>query len=102
MRKTTKNLVYLLKVLLGLEEEWKNQFDNDTKQKIEKLKGEQAKRGMLTSGIGKRKIGQLEIKRKQEKKDEARKRLLEGLKLLPPWIALLISIISLIISLSSL
>jgi len=91
-------LLILFRVLLGFDKEWKKQFNGDTIQKVEKLKKEQIEKNTLTSGIGKQEVSRLEIKRKQEKRDEARRRLLEGLKLIPPWLALLISIASLIIS----
>jgi hypothetical protein len=91
----------LFDVLLGLGRGWEEQFDRDSKTEVEKLQQEQVIKGMLTSGIGRKKIEELRQKRKQEKQDEKRKRLLEGLKLLPPWLALLISLISLVISLNS-
>jgi len=100
MGKNIRNTLYLLKVLLGLDEEWKKQFDIDAIEETENLKGSFADRGMYHSGKRKRQVSLLKMKKEQEKRGEARKRLLEGLKLIPPWLALLISIISLIIALS--
>lgn len=99
MGKKFRSTIYLLKVLLGLDEEWKKQFDIDATLEVENLKENFAQKGMYQSGKRERQISLLKMKKGQEKKDEARKRLLEGLKLIPPWLALLISIVSLIIAL---
>lgn len=86
-------------LIMGKNNEWQQLFELETTEGIEKLEDDFAKRNLLTSGIAKRKISRYKIKRKAMLKEEGRRRLLEGLGVIPPWFSLTISIIALIISL---
>lgn len=89
---------YRIKRLLGLDNEWKKQFDNETSCMEEEIREQFAKKNLLRSGMVSRQIGQLQIKRVQEKRDEERKRLIEGLGVIPSWLALILSIIAILVS----
>lgn len=85
-----------IKQLLGLDNDWKNQFDNETGLMEEEIREQFAKKNLLRSGMVSRQTGQLQIKRAQERRDEERKRLIEGLGVIPSWLALILSIIAIL------
>jgi hypothetical protein len=87
-----------VKNILGFDESWKSQFDNETDKGVRKINENFAKRNLFKSGMRMNEIGFYKVKRKQEKKDEERRRLIQGLEMIPPWLAVIISIISLIVS----
>lgn len=96
--KKLKKLFQKIKVLAGKDQDWKKQMDRETEEGIIKINDDHAKRGIFHSGIRVRAVTSFELKRKQEKRDEERKRLLELLGVLPCWFSLLISLIALIFS----
>lgn len=102
MDKKKRNLTKWLKVLLGFNEEWKRQFDTDTDFKVEKLGDKWATKGLYQSGRAKREINNFKAQRQREKQDEERKRLIEGLSAIPPWLTLVLSLIAIVISIIAL
>lgn len=92
----------LLKFILGLDQGWKKQFDRETSRKIAEMENEWERKGLFNSGLRFSDISHFETQRKQERKDEERKRLLEGLAAIPPWLTLLFSLLALTISLIAL
>jgi len=88
----------MLDIILGLDKGWKDAFDADTLIQINQLSEKYTRRGIWGSGIANKIVGLLELKRKQQKKDEQRRRLIEGLTVLPGWIALVISLIAILVS----
>lgn len=89
---------YRIKQLLGLDNDWKRQFDNETSLMEEEIREQFAKKNLLRSGMVSRQTGLLQIKRAQERRDEERKRLIEGLSVIPSWLALILSIIAILVS----
>lgn len=86
------------KMLLGLDQDWKKQWDEETIDGEREINEDHNKRGTFHSGIRTRDIDRYKMRRLQQKEDETRKRLLEGLNLLPSWLALVFSILSLVVS----
>jgi len=74
----------------------------ETAEGHERLEEELLKRGAGCSGVMQKKLRCYEEKRGLEFKDEERKRWLEGLSIIPPWLALAISVVALVVSIFSL
>ena len=82
MVKKWGTLIYALKVLLGLDQEWGKMFDYETDWGKDEIEENWANRGLFGSGRSKREINRFEMKRKQEKQDKLRKRFVEGLSVI--------------------
>lgn len=88
----------LLRIIFGFDQEWEKGFFAETNAQAQKIDEDFSRSGLYNSGLHTQALGNLTVKRIWERNDEKRKRMMEGLNLLPGWIALLISIISLLIS----
>lgn len=98
MTRKLDSFKFLCKFVLGLDKEWQSAFDNESDWEKEILEEKWANKGLHGSGMSKREINRYLIKRKQEKKDEFRKRLIEGLGVIPSWLALILSIVAILVS----
>ncbi len=88
----------IFQIIFGLDDEWENGFLAETNNLAKKIDEDMNGRGLFNSGIRLQAIADLKSKRIIEKRNEKRRMLLEGLNLLPGWIALIFSIIAMIIS----
>lgn len=96
--KRFKHLVNTLKLILGLDTEWKDAFDVESEIRMREVQEDFNRRNMFISGHYNNAVVELEILRHSQKMDEKRKRLIEGLGVIPGWLALIISILGLIIA----
>lgn len=88
-----------IKLLIGKDTVWKEAWELETEEGIEKIKRKCSEDGIYFSGIKGERIARYRDRRSSEFRDEERRRLIEGLKVIPPWLSLFLSILALIISL---
>lgn len=97
-----EQIVQFVKLLIGKDKEWQGKWNLETEEGRERLEEDFAKRGLGFSGVAKKKLKRYGEKRAAEFKDEVRRRWSEGLGVIPPWLALVLSVVALIISVISL
>jgi len=97
-----ERLTRFVKLLVGKDEYWQRRWKLETAEGRERLEEELLKRGAGFSGVAQKKLRCYEEKRGLEFKDEERKRWLEGLGIIPPWLALIISVVAFVVSIFSL
>lgn len=97
-----EQIMQFVKLLIGKDKEWQERWNLETEEGLGKIEEECSKRGILFSGVAKKKLKRYEVKRAAEFKDEERRRWLEGLGVIPPWLSLFISVLALIVSLAAL
>ena len=88
----------IFNIILGLDEDWEKAFFAETCRQAKEIDEGFNARGLSVSGIHNEAINNLTSIRIGQRREEKRRRLIEGLSLLPAWFALLISLISLLVT----
>ena len=96
---TLGQFTQFIELLVGKDELWRKKWKLETEEGLEKIDEDCNKRGVFWSGHRGKERKCYEKKRAAEFKDEERRRLLEGLGVIPSWLSLLLSLVALVVSL---
>lgn len=97
-----KRFTQFVRLLIGRNGYWRRRWGLETEEGLEEIDNDCNERGLFWSGLRGKERRRYEAKRAAEFKDEERRRLLEGLGVIPSWLSLFLSVLALIVSIVAL